>query len=133
MMTTASTTVSGPCVLVVDDDRETRGAVRDLLIDNGLCVTEADNGRVALDILTSSNKPSLVVLDLDMPIMSGLELLDIMRRYERLLRVPVVVLSGTDWPVGGSPVVKVLAKKDSTDALISAAKAYGGVNWAPPL
>jgi hypothetical protein len=50
-----------------------------------------------------------------------------MRRYERLSRVPVVVLSGTDWPVGGLPVVKVLAKKDSTEALLTVARAYGGV------
>jgi CheY-like chemotaxis protein len=115
-------------VLVVDDDDETRGAVRDLLTENGLCVTEASNGRAALDILTSAEKPTLVVLDLDMPVMSGLELLDIMRRYERLSRVPVLVLSGKDWPVGGSPVIRVLAKKDSTEGLITVARACSGVD-----
>jgi len=115
-------------VLVVDDDDETRAAVCDLLSENGLRVTEAVNGRAALDILTSGEKPSLVVLDLDMPVMSGLELLDIMRRYERLSRVPVVVLTGNDWPVGGSPVVQVLAKKGSTEALVKAARACSGVD-----
>jgi CheY-like chemotaxis protein len=130
-MSTVASFPPNPHVLVVDDDEETRGAVRDLLAENGLCVTEAVNGRAALDILTSGEKPTLVVLDLDMPVMSGLELLDIMRRYERLSRVPVVVLSGNDWPVGGSPVIRVLAKKDSTDALITAALACSGVDTTP--
>jgi CheY-like chemotaxis protein len=121
----------GPNVLIVDDDEETRGAVRDLLVDEGLNVTEAHNGRMALDILTSREKPDAIVLDLDMPVMSGLELLDIMRRYARLSRVPVIVFSGTDWPVGGEPVVKVLGKSASTEALVRAARRSVGMDSSP--
>src|SRR3954471_4844659 len=102
-----------PTVLVVEDDEDTRCAVRDLLTDNGLHVTEAADGRAALDVLTSEKKPAVVVLDLDMPRMCCLELLDIMRRYETLLRVPVVVFSGTDRKVNGLPVVRVLSKVES--------------------
>ncbi|HSU40687.1 MAG TPA: response regulator [Polyangiaceae bacterium] len=113
-----------PTVLVVEDDEDTRCAVRDLLTDNGLHVTEAADGRAALDVLTSGKKPAVVVLDLDMPRMSGVELLDIMRRYETLMRVPVVVFSGTDRKVSGLPVVRVIAKAESADALLDAVRTH---------
>ena len=121
-----------PVVLVVDDDAETRAAICDVLQENGLGVAEASNGRAALDVLTSPDKPAVVVLDLDMPIMSGLELLDIMRRYNRLSRIPVFVLSGTDWSVAGAPVVHVFNKSGNVDALVAAARAYAGTAAAPP-
>lgn len=116
-----------PTVLVVEDDEDTRCAVRDLLTENGLHVTEAADGRAALDVLTSGNKPAVVVLDLDMPRMSGVELLDIMRRYETLLRVPVVVFSGTDRKVNGLPVVRVLSKVESGEVLVAAVRAHASL------
>jgi CheY-like chemotaxis protein len=85
-------------ILVVDDDRNHRRDVRDVLEDEGYEVVEAENGQEALNYLIGrrSFSPALVLLDLSMPAMTGWELLAIMRSYLRLSAIPVVLLSGLD-------------------------------------
>jgi CheY-like chemotaxis protein len=63
-------------VLVVDDDYSIRETVRLLLDDAGYEVVEAEDGSVALQILRSSARPMVVLLDLMMPHVSGYEVLD---------------------------------------------------------
>jgi CheY-like chemotaxis protein len=91
----------GSVVLIVDDDEDSRGVLRNILERERYFVLEANNGRDALDILQSEAVPaiSLLVLDLLMPCMSGWELLDVIRRDPALSRIPVVVTSGI--PVQG--------------------------------
>ncbi len=80
-------------VLVVDDDRDTRETVRDLLEDEGFSVAVAGNGADALVWLRANKAPRLVLLDLSMPLMDGSEF----RRHQRddpaLASIPVVVVS----------------------------------------
>jgi CheY-like chemotaxis protein len=82
-------------VLVVDDYVESRGAVHDLLEDNGYDVVEASNGQEALNFLVSNAVPDvqLIVLDLQMPIMNGWKFLTLLDSYFRLSTIPVVVVS----------------------------------------
>jgi CheY-like chemotaxis protein len=82
-------------ILVVEDDAECRQAVKDVLEDSSFVVTEARDGQVALDHMARGLHPALVILDLEMPVMSGHELLQIMDAYERLSRLPVLIISGT--------------------------------------
>ena len=91
----ASGTRSLGVVLVVDDYAESRGAVHDLLEDNGYDVVEASNGQEALNFLVSNAVPSvqLIVLDLQMPIMNGWQFLTLLDSYFRLSTIPVVVVS----------------------------------------
>jgi CheY-like chemotaxis protein len=81
-------------VLVVDDDDDDRSAMREVLEDVGFVVLEARDGQKALDLMTSAANPSLVILDLAMPVMTGGELVEVMKRYHRLSQVPVLVVSG---------------------------------------
>jgi CheY-like chemotaxis protein len=85
----------GPRILVVEDDVECRCAVKDVLEECSFVVTEAGDGQVALDHMARGLHPALVILDLQMPKMSGHELLQIMDGYERLSRLPVLIMSGT--------------------------------------
>ena len=78
-------------VLVVEDDRDLRETVADVLRDEGYAVEEAADGQVALEKLQSGLRPCLVLLDLMMPVLSGWEV--IARLQEKELRVPLCVVS----------------------------------------
>jgi two-component system, chemotaxis family, chemotaxis protein CheY len=80
-------------VLIVDDEPEILRALRDLLEANGFPVREASNGSEALDALADEPLPGLVLVDLRMPVMSGWELVEVLRTDPGLRRLPVVVLS----------------------------------------
>ncbi|MFL5445325.1 MAG: response regulator [Myxococcales bacterium] len=80
-------------VLVVEDDGDVRDAVAASLRDEGYVVAEAENGRLALDWLQSNADPCLVLLDLWMPVMSGIELHALMAQDPRLAAVRLVVVS----------------------------------------
>ena len=82
-------------VLVVEDDPATREVVRRALERDGWIVTEADNGRRALESLSRS-VPDLIVLDLMMPEMDGFEFVTELRRSEAGRRIPVVVVTAKD-------------------------------------
>jgi signal transduction histidine kinase/CheY-like chemotaxis protein len=82
-------------VLVVEDDPATREVVRRALERDGWVVTEAENGRRALESLSRS-VPDLIVLDLMMPEMDGFEFVSELRRLEAGQRIPVVVMTAKE-------------------------------------
>jgi len=82
-------------VLVVDDNPEVRAMVRRVLEREGWRVDEAENGRVALERLAVSS-PSLILLDLMMPVMDGFEFVMEMRRMEAARSIPIVVVTAKD-------------------------------------
>jgi CheY-like chemotaxis protein len=82
-------------VLVVDDDEGTRALMRGVLERDGWTVAEAENGRVALE-MTARERPSLVLLDLRMPVMDGFEVVAELRRRPESARVPIVVMTARD-------------------------------------
>ena len=76
-------------ILVVDDEPQIRQAVERSLLARGYEVQVAGDGAVALD-LAAAAPPDLVVLDLNMPVMDGLECLPAASDVDR---VPIIVLS----------------------------------------
>jgi CheY-like chemotaxis protein len=91
---------AGP-VLIVDDDLTIRETIGDLLMDAGYEVQLAENGAVALDVVRRTKKPSLLLLDMMMPVMSGFELLELLEDGDvDLNQVPIVVLSAFSFPPG---------------------------------
>ncbi|GAC1346050.1 MAG: hypothetical protein NVSMB23_23070 [Myxococcales bacterium] len=83
-------------ILVVEDDRDLRDSLCDLLRDEGFTAVGAADGQDALTWLEGNPPPRLVLLDLMMPVMSGAELRDRMLRSEVLRGIPVVILSALD-------------------------------------
>jgi DNA-binding response OmpR family regulator len=79
-------------VLLVDDDALVLRTYRDRLSAHGIQVNTASNAAMAFSILRSA-KPDLVVLDLMMPEVGGVDVLKFMRSEERLAQTPVVLLS----------------------------------------
>jgi DNA-binding response OmpR family regulator/two-component sensor histidine kinase len=82
-------------VLVVEDDDLTRDLIRRSLESEGFQVAEAVNGRVALDEV-ARQEPNLILLDLLMPEMDGLEFLTEFGRQERWRSIPVVVVTAKE-------------------------------------
>jgi len=76
-------------ILVVDDDRNNLKMVAFLLSEEGYEVITADNGRAALDMIDTKH-PDLVILDVMMPQLDGLE---VCRRVRQAMDIPIVILS----------------------------------------
>jgi len=81
----------GP-ILIVDDDAFVRTLLCEMLADQGHPLREAENGQEALDL--EGPPPRVVLLDLFMPEMSGMEALVLIRN--RWPRTPVLVISSMD-------------------------------------
>ncbi len=82
-----------PDILVVDDDPDIREALQAALEMEGYDVGVAANGREAWESLRSTPPPGLILLDLMMPVMNGVEFLENLRADDRLRRLPVILLS----------------------------------------
>ena len=101
-------------LLLVDDDGDGRAMMRDALAGEGWTVTEAENGRVALDRMKQARLDA-IVLDLMMPEMNGFEFLTELRMHPEWRAVPVVVVTARDltdadrWRLSGA-VERVIQK-----------------------
>jgi two-component system chemotaxis response regulator CheY len=86
-------------VLVIDDSRTMRLILGRMLRDLGLDVTEASNGRDALGQLDAGLSPSVILVDWNMPEMTGIEFVEAVRRppYESTAKV-VMVTTETEVP-----------------------------------
>jgi signal transduction histidine kinase/CheY-like chemotaxis protein len=82
-------------VLVVEDDADTRDMLCKMLDNNGWTIAHAQNGLAAMESITH-RPPSLIVLDLRMPVMDGFEMIGELRKHEDWRKIPVVVVSGKD-------------------------------------
>ncbi|HEX9712737.1 MAG TPA: response regulator [Actinomycetota bacterium] len=80
-------------VLIVDDAADIRLMLRYALGHLGFSVAEAASGVEALEILESEPLPDAVVLDIQMPLMDGLETLRSIRRSVRASSLPIVLCS----------------------------------------
>lgn len=83
-------------ILLVDDDPTIRTLARVLLEKNGFRVAEVGDGPAAMEHLAAGGECGLVVLDLDLPTLSGLEVLRRIRSSTSTAGVPVVVLTGSE-------------------------------------
>jgi two-component system response regulator CpxR len=110
-------------MLVVDDDEDIRLSLADLLEESGFQVSLAANGREALARLRTQAAPSLILLDMMMPVMDGWELMEELQIDERLARIPIVVFSACRKPAPAAMAIvprAVLSKPLSMSQLLAA-------------
>ncbi len=89
--------VSSRDVLVVDDDADIRHALIGALEEQGYHAISASNGREALTVLrTLHTPPSVILMDLMMPVMNGWEFRAEQQRDPLLSKIPVVVVSARE-------------------------------------
>jgi two-component system chemotaxis response regulator CheY len=111
-------------VLVVDDSVTMLLSLKTTLSMNGFDVQTANNGQDALSKLNSGFKPNLILTDINMPIMGGMELIGKVRAMPSHRFIPILTLTtskreegkrlgATGWlvkPVSGEDLVKVIRK-----------------------
>lgn len=81
-------------VFIIEDDKDIRETLADYLEGEGFIVIQANNGKEALEILETNEKPCLFLLDLFMPVMNGNQFLEqIKKDGNPNAEVPVLVFS----------------------------------------
>ena len=123
--------VRGP-ILVVEDDPGLLGMVRDILEAQGYVIATAPNGQAALEALERT-PPSLILLDMRMPIMDGWAFVAAMK--ERGVQVPVVVMTAAQSAEGWASEIDAaahLGKPFGIRELISVVENLYGPPTEPP-
>jgi len=80
-------------VLIVDDEPDLRFTLADILRALGYTVRIASNGREAMESIRTYGPPSVLVLDLMMPVMDGYKLWSELHRDPVLAKIPIIVIS----------------------------------------
>ena len=113
------------CVLIVDDHAEVRQALRSLFVSNGLEVCgEAVNGLDAIQKAQNLN-PDLILLDLSMPVMNGLEAA---RELSKIMpNVPLVMFTNhasksMEEEARKVGILRVISKNGAYDRLVTHAR-----------
>jgi CheY-like chemotaxis protein len=83
-----------PLVLVVDDDLFQHRLLKHQLVDSGLDLMFASNGTGALSLMRS-RRPDLILMDFNLPDMSGAEVIRRLKSAERTATIPVILITGT--------------------------------------
>ena len=111
------------CILVVDDDEDTREALRDVLVNEGFDVRVTASAEDAIAEVSASDAPSLVLLDSRMRDMSGNQFLDWISEHKDLDRIPVVLVTGDSSLPRHQRAAALLRKPYELDELLEVA--YG--------
>lgn len=116
-------------VLLVDDDPDMRTLMTLILEAGGCHVAEAGDGDAALDLLRGRPLPNIVVTDLMMPVMSGMELVRRLRSESMTAELPILIVSGnTDSAEGASVCALANAMMDKgsvVESLMATVRSVG--------
>ncbi len=90
-------------VLIIEDDMDIRELVAEILTDEGYITKTAENGRVGLDYLIACPKdalPDCVILDLMMPVMTGLQVMEYLlsNHANDLAKLPIIITTAKGNP-----------------------------------
>jgi DNA-binding response OmpR family regulator len=110
------TTHERPTILVVEDDRATREMYEYALRMEGFAVLVASDGFGALRLL-EHELPDAIVIDLDLPHVSGINVQQEVLAHAETSAIPIIVVTGTDWKTPGG-VFQILRKPITPDVLV---------------
>jgi DNA-binding response OmpR family regulator len=102
---------SAPKVLVVEDFEDLRKLVASYLNSCGYHVLQAANGKVAIEI-ARREKPHLILLDIRLPDLNGVDVVRELRKFSRTKRLPIVVWSAQS---GSNPQREILRHAGISD------------------
>jgi len=110
-------------VLIVEDDADVRGSLRELLEFEGYQTYTAEHGRAALDRLREGLDPGVILLDWMMPVMNGKEFLASLDGQWNP-KTPIVVMTAYTGSIDSNKVTRVLRKPVDAEQLLAIVKSY---------
>lgn len=110
-------------ILVIEDNAELRADLVDMLSMEKFNVLEAKDGSIGFDMI-EKHKPDLIICDIDMPVMTGFELLRSIKGNMKYKNIPFIIFSGnvdeeTPALLNDLGVDKHILKPSSIDHMIS--------------
>jgi CheY-like chemotaxis protein len=80
-------------ILIIEDDKDIRNSISEILAEEGFEPACAANGQEALDKLKQGLRPHLILLDLMMPVKDGFQFTEDVSKDQRFRDIPVVIMS----------------------------------------
>jgi CheY-like chemotaxis protein len=110
-------------IYIIEDDKDIRDNLMELLESEGFPVEVAENGKVALERLQGDFKPGLILLDLMMPIMDGRTFLKIIENIPELSEIPIVVISAVTEKIEGN-IIDFMKKPLDIDEVLNVSERF---------
>jgi two-component system cell cycle response regulator DivK len=79
-------------ILIIDDDDKNRKLLRVVLQSNGYETIEAENGEDGIKLAKEKN-PSLILMDVQMPVMDGITVMKILKSEKSMAGIPIIALT----------------------------------------
>ena len=116
-------------ILIVDDDKDIRESLQEILEDEGYRIFTASNGKEAFEFLSTpaAQQPSLILLDLMMPVMGGSEFIVQKKTQPELSHIPTVIMSASNLSpqsVSALDATDHIRKPFDFEGLLSTVKRY---------
>jgi DNA-binding response OmpR family regulator len=107
-------------VMIIDDDQDFRLSVCELLVDEGFTVMTAKDGEVGLNHLVHQRDlPDLIIVDLMMPVKSGLEFRREQLQLDEINKIPVMFMTGQGYVEGELCLLKPFDEREFLEVVRS--------------
>lgn len=111
--------MTDPKILIVEDEQAICDTLVEVLEINGYSVLTANNGKEALQVLERNPPPCIILLDLMMPVMGGMDFLEYIDKLDKYKHIPILILSAFNYTEHKyKNVVGFLKKPMKLDALM---------------
>lgn len=105
-------------VMVIDDDQDFRLSVCEMLVDEGFSVTTAKDGETGLNnLIHQQDPPDLILVDLMMPVKSGMEFRREQLQLDGYNKIPVMFVTGQGYVEGESCLLKPFDERELMEAV----------------
>lgn len=105
-------------IMIIDDDQDFRLAISELLVDQGFCVTTAKDGEVGLNnLIHQQDLPDIILVDLIMPVKSGLEFRREQLQLDEINKIPVMFMTGHGYVNGETCFLKPFDQEELLEAI----------------
>lgn len=118
--------LNGPVILLIDDEESIRQVLSLALEFEGFRVFSASNGQEAIEMLPHIPRPSLILLDLMMPVMNGWEFMDAIQKTPAYAKIPIAIVTAFSERAEGLKAVALLQKPVELDKLFTLVRHYSG-------